>query len=58
MHRASKYNFIGDILYMQGVDLVLQRVSWKEEVYKVLEENHEGACGGNFAFRITLQKIL
>ena len=31
---------------------------WKEELYKVLEENHEGACGGHFAFKIALQKIL
>ena len=31
---------------------------WKEELYKVLEENHEGACGGHFAFKTTLHKIL
>ena len=31
---------------------------WKEELYRVLEENHEGACGGHFAFKITLHKIL
>lgn len=43
---------------MQGADLVLRRVPWKEELYNVLEENHEGACGGHFALKITLQKIL
>ena len=58
VHRASKYKLIGDMLYMQGADLVLRRVPWKEELYRVLEENHEGACGGHFAFKITLQKIL
>ena len=31
---------------------------WKEELYKVLQENHEGACGGHFASKITLHKIL
>ena len=42
---------------MRGADLVLRRVPWKEELYKVLEENHEGAYGGHFALKITLHKI-
>ena len=58
VRRASKYKLIADVLYMQGADLVLRRVPWKEELYKVLEENHEGACGGHFALKITLHKIL
>ncbi|MCO5614358.1 hypothetical protein L7F22_068637 [Adiantum nelumboides] len=58
LRRAYKYKLIGDVLYMLGVDLVLRRVPWKEELYKVLEENHEGACGGHFALKITLHKIL
>ena len=45
IRRAYKYKLIGDTLYMQGADLVLRRVPWKEEPYRVLEENHEGACG-------------
>ena len=49
---------IGDVLYMKGADLVLRHVPWKEELYKVLEENHEGACGEHFAQKITLHKIL
>ena len=43
IRRACKYKKIGDTLYMQGDDLVLRRVRWKEELYRVLEENHEGA---------------
>ncbi|MCO5608154.1 hypothetical protein L7F22_062360 [Adiantum nelumboides] len=39
-------------------NLVMRRVPWKEEIYKVLEENHEGSCGGHFASKITLHKIL
>ena len=58
IRRAYKYKLIGDTLYMQGDDLVLRRVPWKEELYRVLEENHEGACGGHFALKITLHKIL
>ena len=27
-------------------------------MHYILSSNHEGACGGHYAFRITLQKIL
>ena len=55
MCRAYNYKLIGDTLYMRGADL--ERVPWKEELYRILEENHEGACGGHFSFKITLHKI-
>ena len=32
VRRACKYMLIGDILYMQGADHVLRRVTWKEEL--------------------------
>ena len=41
MRRAYNYKLIGDTLYMRGADLVLRRVPWKEELYKILEENLE-----------------
>ena len=56
--RSHKYVMLGDVLFMKGADLVLRRVPWKEEIYMILEENHEGACGGHFALKITLHKIL
>ncbi|MCO5554918.1 hypothetical protein L7F22_008456 [Adiantum nelumboides] len=58
LRRAKRYMLVGDSLYMKGTDLVMRRVPWKEEIYKVLEENHEGSCGGHFASKITLHKIL
>ncbi|MCO5581829.1 hypothetical protein L7F22_035718 [Adiantum nelumboides] len=58
LHRAKRYMLVGDSLYMKGADLVMRRVPWKEEIYKILEENHEGSCGGHFASKITLHKIL
>ena len=58
MHRASKCRLIDDVHYMKGANLVLRRVPWKEDLYKVLEENHEDACGRHFALKITLHKIL
>jgi len=38
--------------------MILQRVPWKKEVYCILGASHEGACGGHFALKITLHKIL
>ncbi|MCO5555446.1 hypothetical protein L7F22_008991 [Adiantum nelumboides] len=58
LRHAKRYMLVGDSLYMKGADLVMRRVPWKEEIYKVLEENHEGSCGGHFASKITLHKIL
>ena len=58
IRKAHKYVLIGAVLFMRGADMILRRVPWKEEVYRILEANHEGACGGHFAFKITLHKIL
>ncbi|MCO5594343.1 hypothetical protein L7F22_048373 [Adiantum nelumboides] len=58
LRRAKRYMLVGDSLYMKGADLVMRKVPWKEEIYKVLEEKHEGSCGGHFASKITLHKIL
>lgn len=29
-----------------------------KQIYKILEANHEGSCGGHYAFKIDLHKIL
>ncbi|MCO5607526.1 hypothetical protein L7F22_061723 [Adiantum nelumboides] len=58
MRKAKKYKMLDDVLYMKGSDLILHRVPWKEEIYKILEETHEGSCGGHFAMKIMLHKIL
>ncbi|MCO5564044.1 hypothetical protein L7F22_017700 [Adiantum nelumboides] len=58
MRNAKKYKMLDDVLYMKGSDLILYRVPCKEEIYKILEENHEGSCGGHFAMKIMLHKIL
>ena len=55
---AKKSIIIGDELYMRGADQIMRRVPWREEMHYILSSNHEGACGGHYAFRITLQKIL
>ena len=38
--RIYKYKLIGNTLYMKGADLFLRHVPWKEELYRVLEENY------------------
>ncbi|MCO5548812.1 hypothetical protein L7F22_002274 [Adiantum nelumboides] len=58
LRHAKRYMLVADSLYMKEADIVMRRVPWKEEIYKVLEENHEGSCGGHFASKITLHKIL
>ena len=58
IRKARKYVLHDDVLYMKGSDLVLRCVPWKEEIYKILVENHEDSCGGHFAVKVTLHKIL
>lgn len=38
--------------------MVLRRMLCKEDIYHVLEGNHEGYCREHFSFKITLHKIL
>ncbi|RXY01668.1 hypothetical protein DD576_30370, partial [Klebsiella pneumoniae] len=35
VRRAYRYKLIGDVLYMKGADIVLRRVPWWEELYRV-----------------------
>ena len=58
LRKCNNYIIMGDELYMRGADQVMRRVPWREEMHYILSSNHEGACGGHYAFRISLQKIL
>lgn len=58
VRRATKHTLLGDVLFMKVVDVVLRSVPWKEEIYRILEENHEGSSGGHFDSKIILNKIL
>ena len=40
---------------MKGDDLVLRHVLWKAKTYRVLEENHEGSCGGTVGAQVNLR---
>lgn len=58
LRKAGKYTLLNDVPFTKGADLMLRRVPWKEEIYRILRDNPEGSCGGHYAFKITLHKVL
>jgi hypothetical protein len=52
------YLLIGDILYRRGVDTILHRCLTIDEVDRVLNDCHSGACGGHISSISTAQKII
>eukprot|EP00253_Pinus_taeda_P003394 PITA_03394 len=57
-HQAQPYRIVGDTLYRFGVDSILRRCLTLEEVERVLNDCHSGACGGHMSGYATAQKIL
>ena len=56
-HQAKYYLIINNTLYRRGVDTVLRRCLTHEEIEKVLNDCHSGACGGHLSGLETTQKI-
>jgi hypothetical protein len=56
--QSQQFKIIGDTLYRRGVDLVFRRCLTHEEVERVLNYCHSGACGGHMSGYATAQKIL
>jgi hypothetical protein len=57
-HKSRNYSMIGNQLYFQRRDGVLRRTIGKHDTSRLLYEFHDGFCGGHFAGRITVEKIL
>ena len=57
-HLAKNYLIIVDALYRRGVDSILRRCLNLEEAEAVLNDCHNGACGGHLSGLATAQKIL
>lgn len=57
-HLAKKYVFIGDTLYCRGVDSILRRCLTLEEAESILNDCHNGACGGHLSGLATTQNFL
>ena len=57
-HKSRSYTLIGQLLYLCGRDGVLRRAVGKSDVPNLLREFHEDFCGGHFAGRVTVGKIL
>eukprot|EP00253_Pinus_taeda_P022868 PITA_22868 len=57
-HLAKYYLIIGDTLYCRGVDSILWCCLTLEEAESVLNDCHNGACGGHLSGLATAQHIL
>ena len=57
-HRSRPYTVIGNHLYFQGGDGIFRKVVSQADGKKLLEEFHEGLCGGHYAGKATTNKIL
>ncbi|MCO5609962.1 hypothetical protein L7F22_064197 [Adiantum nelumboides] len=58
VRKALSYQLIEEHLYHKSKDLVLRRVSFVQEIEKILMSCHDGVCGGHFYEEITSRKIL
>jgi hypothetical protein len=59
IHRRNKpYTLIGETLYWTRSDGILRRAVDKKEAQLILEQCHEGVCGGHFAQDTAAHKIL
>eukprot|EP00253_Pinus_taeda_P020815 PITA_20815 len=57
-HLAKNYVIIGDTLYLRGVYSILRCYLTLEEAESVLNDCHNGACGGHLSGLATAQRIL
>jgi hypothetical protein len=57
-HHSRHYLIIGDTLCLCGIDTILRRCLTHEEVERVLNDCHLGACGGHLCGMATDQKHL
>lgn len=55
---SKKYVIIGETLYNCGIDYILRRCLTHEEEERILNDFHNGACGGHLSGLATTQKIL
>jgi hypothetical protein len=54
-HQAKNYLILDDTLYQRGVDYILRRCLTHEEAIIVLNDFHNGACGGHLSGLETTQ---
>lgn len=57
-HKSRFYTLIGQLLWFYGRGGIFHRVVGKVVVPKLLREFHKGFCGGYFARRVIVEKIL
>jgi hypothetical protein len=57
-HQAPRYLLIKYIIYQRGVDTILRRCLTIDEADRVLNNFHNGACGGHLSGISTAQNII
>eukprot|EP00253_Pinus_taeda_P011052 PITA_11052 len=55
---SSKYSWISNELFKTGLDCVIRRCVWEDEMPDILKACHDEPCGGHFADKRTAYKIL
>ncbi|MCO5552509.1 hypothetical protein L7F22_006021 [Adiantum nelumboides] len=56
--RAMMFVINEELLYHKGVDGVVRRVLYQDEVFDCLKACHKEGCGGHFRVEITRRKVL
>jgi hypothetical protein len=55
---AKKYIILAKVLYQRSFDGILLRCLKQSEIHIVLEQTHEGICGGHFRGRSLAQNLI
>ena len=51
--KVNSYVLVSGIIFKRNYDGVLLRCIHVEKTYEILQEMHEGACGGDFSPKVT-----
>jgi hypothetical protein len=55
---SSNYMWHDDCLYKKGPDLVIRRCVREDEIHDIMQDFHDGPCGGHFFDKRTAYKVL
>ena len=58
VRKSTPFTWIGGNLFKLSRDQILRRCVREEEVFDILLNCHDGSCGGHFAAKRTIFKVL
>ena len=47
--QSSNYAWVDNDLFLIGIDLIIRRCVWEDEMQDILHACHQGPCGGHFS---------